>query len=178
MFELELKFRVADEAAFRSTITEMAKSSLPAETQTDVYFNHPARDFAITDEALRLRTIGKNTELTYKGPSAGSLAKGREELEVAIGCADDFAVILNHLGFRHTRRVRKHREAWSLLWERDWVLVCLDRVEELGLFCELEVLLEEEDYDGRAEQSLWSLAGRLGLSDPIRKSYLEMLLEK
>jgi adenylate cyclase class 2 len=67
-YEVEMKFRLSAPGAFEARLAEIgAKLSEPL-TETDVYFAHPARDFAATDEALRLRKKGRKYSITYKGP--------------------------------------------------------------------------------------------------------------
>ncbi len=180
MLEIELKFRLVDESSFRAVLGELFATCLGIESQRDAYFNHPARDFAITDEAVRIRSVGGASHVTYKGPVQGTVAKTREEIEVGLESGDDFAQILTRLGFRPTLVVAKQRENWSVIWEHRTVNVCLDHVQDVGTFCELELVADSESAasTSEAERALWSLAERFGLSDPIRKSYLEMLLEK
>ena len=52
----------------------------PAE-QVDTYFSHPARDFAATDEALRIRSIDQENFVTYKGPKLDATTKTRREID-------------------------------------------------------------------------------------------------
>ena len=54
----------------------------PAE-QVDRYFAHPCRDFARTDEALRLRRDGDDVAITWKGPRIDAATKTRRESEGA-----------------------------------------------------------------------------------------------
>jgi adenylate cyclase class 2 len=52
---------------------------------------------------------------------------------------------------------------------------CLDEVERVGRFAELEILAPEEHLDS-ARTVLLSTAAALGLTQSERRSYLEMLL--
>jgi hypothetical protein len=73
-------------------------------TQVDQYFNHPARDFAQTDEALRLRRVGEVNFITYKGPKLDAITKSRHEIELPLPSGDaaatGFAELLTTLGFQ------------------------------------------------------------------------------
>jgi adenylate cyclase class 2 len=177
MFEVELKFRVADEAVLLAALERLGARPEGTERQRDAYFNHPARDFAETDEALRVRTVGETSVVTYKGAVVGETAKSREEVETGIEDAERFARILTRLGFRPTLVVEKTRRSFAVDWAGRQVTACLDLVAGLGLFCELELMAEEGSREA-AERTVWSLAERLSLSVMERKSYLEMLLEK
>ena len=77
------------------------------------------------------------------------------------------------MGFRAIARVRKLRREHRLPDEPPTV-VCVDEVEGLGSFCEIEVEAESVEA-GRAR--LASRLVKLGLDDlpPIAESYLELL---
>ncbi|MBP7604489.1 MAG: class IV adenylate cyclase, partial [Spirochaetes bacterium] len=132
--------------------------------------NHPSRDFATTDEDFRIRRARGGVVVTYKGTKIGERSKTRYENEVALDDADAFAEILLRLGFRPVRAVKKRRELYAL----EGAHVCLDSVEGLGYFAEIEILSEDRE---EAEQKLFTLAERLGLARFERRSYLELLLE-
>ena len=58
VYEVELKFPVADASAMEQKLIGLAARFREPAEQTDRYFLHPCRDFARTDEALRLRRVG------------------------------------------------------------------------------------------------------------------------
>ena len=136
--------------------------------QVDEYFNHPCRDFAVTDEALRLRMDSRG-RITYKGPKIDRFTKTREEIELDVEDLDKMALILVRLGFRRVAKVSKRRKEYLI----DGVTVCLDSVEGLGDFVELEVQGEDAE-EGRSR--IERLRDELGLVGSERRSYLEMLI--
>jgi adenylate cyclase class 2 len=147
--------------------------------EIDVYYQHPARDFAVTDEALRIRRKGCSGFITYKGPKLDSTTKTRREIDLAL--PDDpaglagYAELLEALGFTPIAEVRKERRKARVAWQRRQVEASLDDVAGLGTFVELELLTQPEDV-AAARQCLLSLADRLGLAGSERRSYLELLL--
>jgi len=58
MYEVELKFPLADPQPVVARLLEWGAQRSDAIEQTDLYFRHPSRDFEQTDEALRLRSSG------------------------------------------------------------------------------------------------------------------------
>ena len=68
MLEVEMKFPVADFAALERRLAEWGARADALRTDADHYVNAPDRDFARTDEALRLRRTGSANHVTYKGP--------------------------------------------------------------------------------------------------------------
>lgn len=177
--EVELKFRVDDVAGTRKEAEELGGKVASTIEQVDTYFAHPTRDFAQTDEALRVRLVGETGCVTYKGHLLDSETKSRQETEIwfAGGAADGrrFGTLLSNLGFREVREVRKTREAWHLTWEDQEVELVLDQVEGLGPFVELETMANSVSF-AEAKLKLLSLAKRLNLRESERRSYLALLL--
>lgn len=68
-FEVEQKFPLADVAAVERRLAELGAQAGGTVEQVDRYFNHPVRDFAQTDEALRLRSSATSTSSPTRGQS-------------------------------------------------------------------------------------------------------------
>jgi adenylate cyclase, class 2 len=179
-WEVEQKFRVDDPPAIRDRLIALGVQFHGSESQVDHYFRHPSRDFAATDEALRLRQIGDQNFITYKGPKIDAATKTRRELELPLssGAAafTQFAELLTALGFTAAGTVRKQRQPGILTWQSHEVGVALDAVEGLGSFVELEIGATDEMLPS-AKAALASLQLQLGLSNIERRSYLELLLD-
>lgn len=172
MTEVEIKAR-ADLKEVRGRLKGLGATFLGEGAEEDLYFDHPQRSFRETDEALRVRIGGEGGVLTYKGPKLDPVSKSREELEVKVGDWRTLRDILLRLGFREVGRVRKSRERYRLRG----FLVCLDKVEGLGEFVEVEGMAEGDHHD--LLQEALSLMVDLGVEGPwIRTSYLEMLFDK
>jgi len=181
MYEVEQKFKVDSFDAVEAALhTLRAEAGAPV-SQHDTYYAHPARDFAVTDEALRLRKVGEQVFITYKGPKVDATTKTRRELELELPEGDatftQMDAILTALGFAPVTTVRKLRQSWRLPWEQCEVELSLDEVERLGRYVELE-LAAPEDALAAARSSLASLAERLNLDRSERRSYLELLLDE
>ena len=54
-YEVEMKFPVAEMAGLESKLARLGATVAASQTEVDTYFAHPSRDFARTDEALRIR---------------------------------------------------------------------------------------------------------------------------
>jgi adenylate cyclase class 2 len=181
MLEIEQKFARADYDAIEKRLAQWQAHRGEEHTEVDHYFNAPDRDFARTDEAFRLRRIDNANFLTYKGPKHAGPVKIRTELEIALRdgdeAAEQFVQLLTHLGYRAVAVVRKHRRTFHLKRGGFDLIVCLDEVEQLGRFAEVEIVAAEEKVE-EARTVLADTAAALGLSNPERRSYLELVLEK
>ncbi len=171
MLEIEIKAGVEDHEQARSGILALGGRFRGRFREVDTYYSHPARDFALSDEALRIRTVGDRSTLTYKGPRLGERSKTRFESETGVENPEALREILRELGFADVAVVRKDRE----IYEYGDVEICMDSVEGLGLFVELEKRGEDRI---KGEEELFSLAGKIGLTRFERKSYLELKLER
>ena len=179
--EVEMKFAVADYAPLEAKLAAWGARADPPRQDADHYFNAPDRDFAVTDEALRLRRIGPVNLVTYKGPKRDLQTKIRAEIEVPLAegdrAAEDFARLLQSLGYRPVAVVRKRRRIFHLERAGYAVEVCLDDVDDVGRYAELEVLAPQEQLEA-AKAVVIQLAAELGLTASERRAYLQLLLAK
>jgi adenylate cyclase class 2 len=178
-FEVERKYRVADLAEIEARVRKLPARLGLAVTQVDAYYAHPCRDFAVTDEALRIRRVGEQNFVTYKGPKIDLASKTRRELELPLAPggegATQFAELLTALGFQLVSEVRKRRRIAELDWRGASTEIALDEVEGVGTFIEIELSADESGLE-TAQAQLAALADVLELKTGERRSYLEMLL--
>lgn len=177
-FEVENKFRVYDFSETEACLNRLHTQFSPSVEQVDLYFSHPIRDFVATDEALRLRRVGRENAFTYKGPKIDRETKTRREIELECESGDlGFAkaqAFLEALSFRAVREVRKQRRLAELLWEHRKFVIALDHVARLGFFVELETQATAADLPSTTS-ALQALALHLRLTNCERRSYLELL---
>jgi adenylate cyclase class 2 len=179
MYEVELKVRT-DHDPIRERLRGLDAEHVGRVTQADIYYDPPHRDFAKTDEALRLRRETIHAEgrtdvrLTYKGPLVEEESKTRREFETGVEDGQTMDAILGELGFSPAAVVEKERDRYRL----DGYTVSLDAVSNLGEFVEVERAADDETIetvrDG-AYEVLRTLD--LGPDEQIRTSYLGLLLD-
>lgn len=210
MYEVEVKVR-ADHDRIRSRLNELGEQdesdqldeldgldelnetdTTPTHIvqQVDTYYDAPHRNFAETDEALRIReeTDGSKTEggetsgerakgeettqLTYKGPLVDDASKTREESETVVDSRETMDSILRSLGFSPAAVVEKEREQYAL----GEYTVTLDTVSHLGEFVEIERVSDDTEIE-TAREGAFSILRALGLdpNEQIRTSYLGLL---
>jgi len=169
MLEVEIKARVASLEEIEARLRQKGARYLGEEEQVDTYFAHPCRDFAATDEALRLRRATGRVTLTYKGRKLDAVTKTREEVRLEVESYEAAREILTKLGFDEVAQVRKRRRRYSL----GRYLVELDYVDKLGSFVEVEK--KGESY---SPEELLEFLASLGIGKEAveRRSYLELLL--
>ena len=186
--EVEVKIPIENRKSVEAALHRIGAQKMNSEIQVDAYFDHPARAFQETDEALRLRSrhpevegdakdnsVPTPYELTYKGPKLESRSKSRIELSVHISNIDSARLILESLGFKHVATISKRRVFYTV----DSITVSVDDVEDVGLFLELEQVVTSKRDMNPALNKIFNLIERLGLdsNSSIRTSYLELFLQ-
>jgi len=176
MIEIEVKAFVEDPKQMERWIIELGATPIGIESQADTYYNAPYRDFGKTDEALRIRVQDGKSILTYKGPKMDSVSKTRKEVQTQIQDIDNMGQILSSLGFFPVSTVSKKRKNFRM---GDFT-ISLDEVRNLGNFIEVEISVKDQKNYQEKVESIFRFIAKLGLKreSTIRKSYLEMILEK
>ncbi len=182
MIEVEVKLPI-----FRRSITERALKEAgfaPGDLvrESDVYYTSDFHDFMAQDEALRIRECDNLTQisnkciLTYKGPKLDQVSMTRKELETRVDSMEDCNAILLALGYKALFPVNKLRQ----YYHKENITACLDQVEGLGSFLELEILVENESERENALKKIEIILNDLDLSlkESTTRSYLCMLQKK
>ena len=198
-FEVEQKFQFESEKEFldfsRFSVAILQDQrggvELGVVEETDVYYNHPSRDFVQTDEALRIRhrvIQGKSQlRITYKGPKLDVLTKTRKELELPLAVQSEqdcselkckWDVLLQALGFNPVGSVYKIRRKIQFVWDGVPVELSLDRLPAInGYFAEVELIAQTESDLDAARAKLFQIADSLKLVKIVKKSYLNLVLD-
>ena len=152
MIEVEVKAKIDNFEDIKVKLNQINAVKTKTEEQIDRYFNSPVKDFAETDEALRIRET--KTEDSHNLFS------------------DKCSKIFENLGFKEVRTVKKNREYFKL----DNFEISLDDVEGLEPYMEIEIALEDGTDYNEAQDKIFDLFKELGITDGFeRTSYLELL---
>ncbi len=181
-FEVEVKYRSVDHEVLERRLAELGALAAGSALQVDTYLAHPARDFAVTNEAFRVRSIGNENRITYKGPRRPGPTKTREEIEIRFADGEQTTAALLHLfellGFRAVATIRKERASFQVHRAGRTLEVALDRTEGLGAFAEIEAIAASEPDLPAAQAAVLALAAELALTEVEPRSYLRMVLER
>jgi adenylate cyclase, class 2 len=181
MLEIEVKYPLADRAAVVAQLVTWGATTDAPRTDVDHYFNGPDRDFKQTDESFRVRRIGERNFITYKGPKIETETKTRTEIELSIAGGDagaaDAQRMLVCLGYKPVAVVRKTRAVYHFPRDGFDLEACLDDVDKVGPFVELEIVADESRF-ADAKAVVLAVAAELGLTQQERRSYLELTLSR
>ncbi|MCY9783340.1 CYTH domain-containing protein [Nocardiopsis sp. EMB25] len=149
MREIETKYRVADAGALLAALREAGVALGDPVLQDDQAYAPAGWEPGMPRVGrtfCRLRTQDGLHVFTTKTPTANPMEYTEHETAVADRGQMHAAVV--RMGYAPSLRIVKDRRSGVL---RD-MLVCVDRVEGLGTFLELEVVVDD-DRDGPAVQA-------------------------
>lgn len=159
MREIEVKAKVVNEKDILSKLQDLGcELSVPV-TQEDVVFAQRVgsmEEFLTNSVFLRIRegTKGIVFTLKYNPDRQGEPDAMPVEHEVTVDSRAELEAIFQLLGFKPMVTVKKTRQSGHY---KNWE-ICIDQVEELGTFIEVEQMAEhDEDFE------------------PIRESMMEFL---
>ena len=172
MIEVEVKAKINSFEEIENKLETLGAEKSKTEFQEDIYFASPIVDFAQTDEALRIRTTDNDIFITYKGPKLNDKAKTRKEVEMTIENSEKAKDIFTEIGFMEVRTVRKNRQYYTY----ENFEISLDDVEGLSPYMEIEIALDDSEDYSQAQDEIFKLFEKLGITDGFeRTSYLELL---
>lgn len=165
--ETELKVRIQDCQPTIEKLRELGALETANVVQTDAYYNKP--NFISRGHFLRIREEGADVWLTYKGPLISDSTqdiKIREEHNTRINSAVELDIILRRLGFTPKFNIIKKRRYFRF----EHCDVCIDEIEELGKFIEIEGPVPEVVQKAREALGLSQEGEMLG--------YAQMMMNK
>lgn len=177
MIEIEIRSIINNCAEAEKKLAEKLTLKKYKE-QVDEYFSHPSKNFyanPLLREYIRIRQ-GQEPVLEYhKAHIKNGKKTHTEEFEVKIESVEKMREILIQLGFKPLVTVKKSRK----VFENQDFEACLDHIEELGTFIEIEA---KKDFGGneKTKQACIDFLKQLNLKyNPApEKGYPDMLAEK
>lgn len=179
MYEYEIKLPITAPEDLAARLAALGFEKAGTIREEDSYYNHPERDLKQAGLALRLR---KSTDLAdsrltatlnFKGQRMDSRTMSRPEYETVVADPAAAAGILTGLGYVLAAPVIKERQ----YFRKAAVTACIDTVEGLGTYLELEILSETAQAHDACLARLDDLLRELRLSpeDTVTLSYLDLL---
>lgn len=178
-FEIEIKLPVSSLEEIKEKLILNGFQEGASIRESDMYYNSEYHDVKKLGEAIRIRkstdllTGQMQAQLNFKGKKIDQVSMSRQEYETVVENPECMEKILIALGFSPVAGVQKTR----CYMKQDEMTACLDQVDGLGSFLELEVIAAEESMRETYLQRMEGLLAELGLSmgETVRTSYLSML---
>ena len=180
MIEVEVKLKIENIDALKLKLQNIGFTQCEIIKEIDIYFDNRSGDIRLNDSALRIRETINETDntrfcqLNYKGKKFDNKSMTRLEYETEVADASATEKILNGLGYYSVEpKVIKIRHAYK----SSQMNACLDQVDGLGDYLELEMIVENESERGTAFDCIEETLTKLGynLEDTTTVSYLSAL---
>jgi adenylate cyclase class 2 len=137
LIETEVKIAVRQPEAIRDLLRARGfHESVSRRFEANTLYDTPEARLRQSSMLLRVREVGDDCIITWKGPGARGPHKSRPEVETSAGSAEKLGRILNEIGFQPTFRYEKFRTEYKTAPEAPGV-VTLDETP-IGTFLELE----------------------------------------
>ena len=189
MIEVEVKIPIENIEKIKQKLLETGFIYQKTVVETDTYFTSDHYDMRKKDKALRIRktenldTGEVKAQLNCKGPKLDQVSMTRKETEIdiyepekmdmeGIGMYEGYT--LKELEFYPAScRVKKTR----CYYIKDHMTAAADKVENLGNFLELEIIVAKEEERAGGLDMIYELMRMLGCekTETVRDSYLSML---
>ena len=123
---------------------------------------------------FRIRKQGEKTILTMKY-KASTRPRDNHERETIVDNADEVAAMLNRVGYTLSVKINKNRRIAKY---KD-MEICIDEVDGLGSFIEIEKLASDDADVDEIQNYLWILLVKLGITpkDRVYKGYNTLMHE-
>src|ERR1700687_5823143 len=110
-FEIEIKLRLPDGLSkIRRILRERRFRIVKRRSlETNVLFDNVKHSLGKHGKLIRIRRVGGQGLLTYKGPPMRGKHKKREEIEIDLADPDQLQEIIEKIGFHSVFRYEKYR---------------------------------------------------------------------
>jgi adenylate cyclase, class 2 len=134
--ETEIKLPITNPQSIRDRLASLDfHITKPRVFEANTLYDDGAGSLRARGCIVRLRQVGNQSILTFKGPAETKKHKAREELETTVGGGEIVALILRRLGFEPVFRYEKYRVEYER--PHDSGVITLDETP-VGWFLELE----------------------------------------
>lgn len=172
MFELELKAKIEDRFIIKNKLKNLGCKWSGAKIQIDTIYKRNSTQDSSEIPVFRIRKCNDKIILSLKILEED--INTAKELELEISDSKVMSDILRVLGFRPIVEVIKRRETTTYKGFN----ICLDDVERLGTFVEIEKLSESIENKESIYQKINLILSELGVEkqDIVLEKYYQMIL--
>lgn len=175
MREIELKFKVDDLDSFIEKLEKLGCSLSDVVYQNDTIYVENLDNIESVEGSIWLRVRKLNDKIEMNLKKQAVKKSESQEIEFEVSDYEKANNFLKTLGYKEWVRVNKKRRYSKYLNAN----ICIDEVERLGNFVEIEYLIAEEDKKINYEDELLQIATELGIdiSKRVNSHYDTMIFE-
>ena len=171
MKEIEVKIKVNSFESIENKLKELGCNISDPIIQNDIVFFDKNYD-GKTRNVLRIRTVDDKSILTFKRSAVDELSCIEKEVEIKN--PEIMIEMIDLLGYEEYVRVNKKRRKCNY---KNYE-ICLDDVETLGLYIEVEKMSDEDQEIVKKELVDFLLSLGVDVSGRVLKGYDTLVIEK
>ena len=176
MIEIEIRAKINDIEKVKDNLKRADAKFIKTEDQIDRIFGHSMfldeNKFIIEGGlSARIRQVNDKKEVDFK-----EITRDKAGIEVSaeIGSVEDGLRFLKKLGFEEAFTLKKSRD----VFEYNNFTICLDRVDKLGNFIEIEKLVDSNSEEEKIRQECIKLLNKFAPDSHIeRRKYGDLIQE-
>ena len=164
MREIEIKLKVSDLASIEKQLIEKGCAISDSISQYDVIYSlkSSTEEFESAKEGdviIRIRHLKDKSELNLKKQKSNEM--DNLEYETVVEDPKAMHLILTTLGWTPIIEIKKTRKKVKM----GECEICLDTVDKLGTFIELEKMVDDDSSPDEVRAELFAIAREFGLSE-------------
>lgn len=166
MLEVEIKAKLKNRSEVLPKLEKLGCTIKKAKEQEDkIFIKKEFKNFDIPlgENVIRLRKEDDKTILTLKKKMADN--KASVEIESLVDDEEAISRMLEEMGYKKLVFIKKRRKRYSL----GRMSICVDNVENLGDFIEVEIMTDEDD--SKKEEALKEIEEFLRKIDILEEDY-------
>lgn len=176
MKEIEKKYQIEDNDKFIQKLEGFGCEISEVNHQKDSIYVSDIHHIENTPGSLFLRVRKDNDKIELNAKKHEKVMEARTEVEFEVSSYENANHFLEFIGFEKWVEVRKKRVH---TFYKD-CNICIDEVEELGSFVELEYVVEDDVLEEEILKKIDDIAKELGIDTikEVHQYYDEMITER
>lgn len=176
MIEVEIRAKVDDLESVKNKLNEVGAKFINTKKQVDRVFGHPN---SLDEEnkvieghfSARIRQVDDNIKVDFKEILR---EKGRIEISSRLGSIDSGLKFLYKIGYKEAFTISKTRDTF----EHNSFTICLDNVDKLGCFIEIEKIINTEEEQDKVRDECTELLKQIYPNSKIEtRKYGDLMQE-
>lgn len=176
MKEIEVKYRLDNVNELISRLEKLGCKISNIEDQKDTVYVTNLKNINFKPGSIFLRVRKNNDKIELNAKKHHHMMQSREEVEFEVSSYEDANHFLELIGFKKWVEVVKKRIHTTY----ENCNICIDEVDSLGSFVELEYVVEDLEKDQDVLQRIVKIAKKLEIdtTQEVEQYYDEMIAQK
>ncbi len=176
MKEIEVKYRLKDANQFIKKLEQLGCKMSNIEDQKDIVYVADLKNIHSEAGSIFLRVRKNNDKVELNAKMHEKVMQSRKEVEFEVSSYEEANRFLELIGFEKWVEVKKKRVHTTY----ENCNVCIDKVDSLGSFVELEYVVGDLEDDQNILDKIERMAKKLEIdtTEEVHQYYDEMIVQK